>query len=205
VSNEMIQILVLAVIAGIVVMRLYTVLGRRTGSERPTAPPPSARGQAPAPVETGLGKAMAPQAPAPAATGPAIPALSEIAARDPAFEPANFVTGAKAAYEMIVQAFAQADRETLRGLLTPRVFASYDKALTARAAEGAPGPELVRLRQGEIVDATMNGDIARVAVRFEAELAEGAHGLRETKEKWTFERDLRDRNPNWFLAAVAQA
>jgi predicted lipid-binding transport protein (Tim44 family) len=205
VSNEMIQILVLAVIAGIVVMRLYTVLGRRTGSERPTTPPPSTRGQAPAPVETGLGKAMNPPAPAPAATGPAIPALADIAARDPSFEPAGFLTGAKAAYEMIVQAFAQSDRDTLRGLLTPRVFSSYDKALTARAAEGAPGPELVRLRLGDIVDATMNGDIARVAVRFEAELAEGAHGLRETKEKWTFERDVRDRNPTWFLAAVAQA
>jgi predicted lipid-binding transport protein (Tim44 family) len=205
VSREMIEILILAVIAGVVVMRLYAVLGRKTGSERPSVPPPSARGPAPAPVETGMAKPAPAAQPAPMPAGPAMPGFAEIAARDPAFEPNGFLGGAKSAYEMIVQAFAQADRETLRGLLTPRVFSSYDQALTQRAADGAPGPELVRLRSAEIVSAAMFGDLARVAVRFEAELAEGAHGLRDTKEKWTFERDVRDRNPNWFLAAVAQA
>jgi predicted lipid-binding transport protein (Tim44 family) len=64
---------------------------------------------------------------------------------------------------------------------------------------------LVRLKSADIVDSSVAGDIVRVAVRFEAELAEGAAGIRETRERWTFERDSRSRDPNWLLSAVAQA
>jgi predicted lipid-binding transport protein (Tim44 family) len=199
VNGELLEILILAVIAGVVVARLYSVLGRRTGSEGPTARP------APIPTEarpTSPGPASAPAQTAPL---PNVGGIDDVARLDPSFDAAQFVAGAKAAYEMIVSAFAAGDRETLRGLLTPRVYASYDTAISGRDARGEKGPELVRLRAAEIVDAQVNGDMARVAVRFEAELAEGAHGIRETKEKWTFERDVRSRDPNWLLAAVAQA
>ncbi len=62
-----------------------------------------------------------------------------------------------------MQAFATADRATLRPLLTTRVFSSYDKAITEREAAGGPGPELVRLKSAELADAQLDGDIARVA------------------------------------------
>jgi predicted lipid-binding transport protein (Tim44 family) len=106
---------------------------------------------------------------------------------------------------MIVTAFAKGDREALKPLLNPRVFEAYAKAIDERDATGGKGPELVRLKSAEIDDARMEGDVARVAVRFEAELAEGAYGLRDTKERWTFERDVRSRDPNWRLSSVAQA
>lgn len=206
-SREMIEILILAAIAAFVVARLYSVLGRRTGSERPTAPPPQAQRQAPAPAQFDTPIKPAPQAgpgPSPQPTF-ALPGIGDIAKADPGFDPSGFISGARAAYEMIVGAFAQGDRETLRGLLTPRVFNAYDAAITQRQASNGAGPELVRLKSAEIVDAALAGETARVAVRYEAELAEGVAGVRETQERWTFERDVRSRNPTWLLAGVAQA
>lgn len=203
-SRELIEILVLAAIAAFVVSRLYSVLGRRTGSERPQVPPAQAQRPAPASPEAGpmrpAREAAAPVAPAAPATG----GVGDIQRLDPDFDPSRFLSGARAAYEMIVNAFSKGDVDTLRGLLTPRVFSSYESAIRAREA-GALGPDLVRLKSAEVLDAHLAGDTARVAVRFEAELAEGAHGVRETRERWTFERDTRSRDPNWFLAAVAQA
>lgn len=199
VSREMVEILVLAAIAGFVVARLYSVLGRRTGAE-----PPATRAR-PAPVEAGAGVTGAPPIPQPSpAQAPAGP-LADVLRVDPSFDAGHFVGGARAAYEMIVGAFAAGDRETLRRLLTPRVFASYDKAITDRQAAGGQGPELVRLKSAEVIDGSVAGDLVRVSVRFEAELAEGAAGIRETRERWTFERDVRSADPNWQLSGVAQA
>ncbi len=203
-SRELIEIMVLAAIALVVVARLYSVLGKRTGSERPT--------QQPAPrtaATAGDLKSVTTPTPAPAPRADLPPAatggVADIAAADPSFEASDFLAGARAAYEMIVQAFAAGDRDTLRPLLSPRIFAPYEKAIADREASGGKGPELVRLKAAEIVDAELDGQLARIAVRFEAELAEGAHGLRDTREKWTFERDVTSRDPNWLLASVAQA
>lgn len=197
-SRELIEILILAAIAGVVVARLYSVLGRKTGAE----PPAHTRT---APIEAGATAGPAPTIPQPAAPAPVSGPVAELQSADPSFDPGHFLGGARAAYEMIVQAFATGDRDTLRKLLTPRVFASYDKALTDREASGGQGPELVRLKSAEIIDGGVTGDTLRVAVRFEAELAEGVAGIRETRERWAFERDIRSRDPNWLLAGVAQA
>jgi predicted lipid-binding transport protein (Tim44 family) len=195
-----IEILVLAFIAGFILFRLYTTLGRRTGAERPAEPRP-APAQGELPPERPTQAPLAPSAPA----GPASEGLMAIVRADPSFDSEHFVTGARGAYELIVNAFAKGDREALRGLLTPRVFDSYVGAINAREEKGDTGPELVRLRTAEIVDAGLQGAIARATVRFEAELAEGAHGVRDAREKWTFERDIRSSDPNWRLARVAAA
>jgi predicted lipid-binding transport protein (Tim44 family) len=202
VSQQVIEILILAVVAAIVVGRLFSVLGQRRGSEGPAQQPTTPR---PTPVEVGAGPGgvSAPIPPAASYHGGA--GVASVMQADPAFEPAHFVEGSRAAYEMIVSAFARGDREALKPLLNPRVYEAYAKAIDEREASGGKGPELVRLKSAEIADARMEGDIARVAVRFEAELAEGAYGLRDTKEKWTFERDVRSRDPNWRLSSVAQA
>jgi predicted lipid-binding transport protein (Tim44 family) len=199
-DDSLIEILVLAFIAGFVLFRLYTTLGRRTGAERPPEPRPApAQGELPPerPVQApsmGLG-----------ASGPAGEGLGDIARADPNFDADYFLTGARSAYELIVNAFAKGDREALRGLLTPRVYDSYAGAITAREQKGEPGPELVRLKTAEIAEATLQGDTAHVAVRFEAELAEGAHGVRDAREKWVFERNVRSPDPNWRLARVTAA
>jgi predicted lipid-binding transport protein (Tim44 family) len=199
-DQGMIEILVLAFVAGFVLFRLYTTLGRRTGAERPAEPRPApAQGELPPerPIHAPLAGATA--------TGPASQGLMSIVRADPSFESEHFVSGARGAYELIVNAFAKGDRDALSGLLTPRVFDSYVTAIKTREEKGDPGPELVRLRTAEIIDADLQGDMARVTVRFEAELAEGAHGVRDAREKWTFERDVRSPDPNWRLARVAAA
>lgn len=198
-DQALIEYLVLAFIAGFVLYRLYNTLGRRVDTERPAPRPAPAQGEMPREQD---GR----PAPAPAmAAGPAGEGLMAILRVDPMFDVEHFVVGARSAYEMIVGAYAKGDREALEPLLTPRVYQSYVSSIEAREAKGEPGPELVRLKTGEIVDADLAGDIARVTVRFEAELAEGAHGVRDAREKWTFERDVRSADPNWRLARVSAA
>lgn len=202
-NTQVIEILVLAVVAGLVLARLYTVLGKRTGAERPTEPRPQ-----PAPAGRGdVRRAdIEAQQPAPVEfTGPAGQGLGAIQAADPSFDASHFISGARAAYEMIVSAFGAGDREALRPLLTARVFNAYEAAIADRESRSEKGPELVRLKTAEIVDASLERDVARVGVRFEAELAHGLTGLRDTLEKWTFERDIRSRDPTWQLARVAPA
>jgi predicted lipid-binding transport protein (Tim44 family) len=196
--NQMIELLVLAFVAAFVLFRLYATLGKRTGSERPEPRPAPAQGELP--------REQAGPAPMPAnVSGPAGDGLTAIMRADPNFDVEHFVTGARAAYDMIVNAYAKGDRDTLRGLLTERVYESYAAAITAREAKNEPGPELVRLKSAEVFEAVMQGDMARVTVKFEAELAEGAHGVRDAREKWTFERDVRNDDPNWRLARVTAA
>jgi predicted lipid-binding transport protein (Tim44 family) len=199
-DRSLIEILVLAFVAGFLLFRLYTTLGRRTGAERPADPRP-------APAQGELPPERPAQAPLSGASvsGPASEGLISIVRADPSFDSEHFVAGARSAYELIVNAFAKGDRDTLRGLLTPRVFESYVAAIKAREEKGESGPELVRLKAAEIIDANLQAEIARVTVRFEAELAEGAHGVRDAREKWTFERDVRSPDPNWRLARVAAA
>lgn len=198
-DQALIEYAVLAFIAGFVLFRLYTTLGRRVDSERPTPRPAPAQGEMPR-EQNGLAQPQ-PQM----ASGPAGEGLMAIVRADPQFDVEHFVVGARAAYEMIVGAYAKGDRAALAPLLTRRVYESYIAAIEARESKNEPGPELVRLKTGEIVDADLAGDIARVTVRFEAELAEGAHGVRDARERWTFERDVRSPDPNWRLARVSAA
>jgi len=202
-DQSLIEILVLAFVAGFVLLRLYTTLGRRTGAERPPQPAP-VQGELPR-EPAGLAASASPSAPGPPGDG-----LLAIVRADPNFDIERFLLGARSAYELIVNAYSKGDREGLRGLLTRRVFDSYSAAIAKREAEieakrGEPGPELVRLRAAEIADAALQGDVARVTVKFEAELAEGAHGVRDARERWTFERDVRGSDPNWLLARVTAA
>lgn len=198
-NESFVEIAVLAFIAGFVLFRLYTTLGKRTGVERPPAPTPApAQGELPRePINV--------EARTPAAAGRAGEGVMAIVRADPSFDIEHFLAGARGAYELIVSAFAKGDREALRGLLTPRVFDSYSEAIAKRTEAGGLGPELVRLKGIELVDAALEGAIARVAVKFEAELAEGAHGVRDARERWTFERDVRSPDPNWRLARVSAA
>ncbi len=193
-EQDTIQILVLAFIAGIVLFRLYTTLGKRTGEEA----------QEPAPVHGELPRGAAPEAAAAPVSG-GMAGVAAIQRVDPSFEAGYFLQGARSAYDLIVGAFAKGDRDALRGLLTPRVYASYVAAIEAREAQGGLGPEIVRLKSADIAEAGMNGDTAQVVVKFEAELAEGATGVRDARERWTFERNVRSSDPNWLLSRVQAA
>jgi len=197
-DQDLITIVVLAFVAGFVLFRLYTTLGRRTGAERPVEPAP-AQGELPREPVTAAPRAQQ------TAGGTAGEGLMAIVRADNSFDVAHFLTGARGAYELIVGAFAKGDSAALQGLLTPKVYDSYAAAIAKREETGAAGPELVRLKNAEIVDAGLEKDTARVTVKFEAELAEGAHGVRDARERWTFERNVRASDPNWLLARVQAA
>ncbi len=200
----MIEILILAAIALFVLSRLYVALGRDDGPpdgrQRPspgqmrerTAQPPDAA-DAPAPVE-----------PEPYFTGPGAGGLEAIHTADNTFRPGEFLRGARSAYEMIVQAFADGDRAALRPLLDDDVYEAWDRALAERETSGAQPWQLLRVKSAEIEDAELDGSIARVIVRYRSELGDGER-TRDADESWTFKRDVTSGDPNWLLDDVDSA
>jgi predicted lipid-binding transport protein (Tim44 family) len=143
--------------------------------------------------------------------------LRAIADADPAFEPKSFLEGAKAAYEMIVTAFAQGDRKTLRNLLEKEVYEGFERAISEREAAGhVVDFTFVGLPKVEISYAELDKRNANVGIRFYAEvvsatrdgegtLIEGnADQVNTIADEWTFARNPKSRDPNWKLVATSQ-
>lgn len=209
-------IVVLAMIFALLALRLFSVLGRRTGHEQR---------QLPTPVDD---RAVAPRAPTGvqadgAATGqrtaeslvavPAQAGLRAVIATDRSFDVGQFLGGARAAYGLILEAFWKGDRETLALYCDEDVKEAFETAITERDAAGLTlENKLVRIESANIVDARVDNGVALLSVRFEADLSaitrdkDGtviAGSLVDavpTIETWTFSRDLRSRDPNWQLA-----
>ena len=217
--------------------RLRSVLGQRTGHERPPYDPYS-RDPAKPPVP-GRDKVVSlptrgTDAPASGADADAsagdrwggiVPAgsaaaagLSEIAKREPGFSAQDFVGGAKAAYEMIVGAFAEGDRRTLKNLLAKDVFDGFASAIADRENRGETmESRFVSIDKAEISGAEVKDSLAQVTVRFVSQLVsvtrdkEGKpidgnpEAVTEVIDIWTFARDLGSRDPNWKLVATETA
>ena len=143
--------------------------------------------------------------------------LKAIAGADPAFGPKSFLEGAKAAYEMIVTAFAQGDRKTLKNLLDKDVYDGFERAIADREAAGHKVDfTFVGLPKIEVAEAELDKRNALVTVRFHAEVvsatrdAEGnlvegnADQVNTIADEWTFSRSVRSRDPNWKLVATSQ-
>jgi len=199
-----IELIVLAAIAVFVISRLYAVLGTKTGHE------PTPRRLKEAPVRTAEREEETPaeeERPRmrPAFTGPAAGGMEAIAAIDTQFNPDDFTKGARRAYELIVAAYADGDRDALRQLVDDDVMEVYNAAIAEREKAGTEPLRLVRLRQARIVEASVDAvSMARVAVSFESELSDG-ETMRPAKEIWTFKRPLKSQDPNWLLDEVATA
>lgn len=199
-SNPLIEVLILAAVALFVLWRLYTALGRG-GDEGPMqrpAPTPDKRapqGEAPVPMPRRVDNER------PIFTGPAAGGLEDIYNADQTFRTEDFMRGAKAAYQMIVSAYARGDRDALRPLLDDDVYEAWDAAIAERDASGARPFELLRIKKAEIDRAELEGSMARVIVRYEAELGDG-ETTRLAKEFWTFMRDVSSNDPNWLLDDV---
>jgi predicted lipid-binding transport protein (Tim44 family) len=214
-----IEIVLLAMVALFVGLRLYSVLGRRTGHEQQ----PILRPAETAP--TGEATAAPPEAAAerPEASGlvyeeAAAPGVRAIVSADPAFDVARFLEGAQAAYRMILEAFWRGDREELRFLAGPDVFATFDSSITEREAAGHKlDNRLVQIERAVIQDARLNGRNAEIDVRFDADISavtrdkEGnliAGTLSDaisTHDVWTFRRTLGSNDPNWLLVETDEA
>lgn len=229
-----ISTIVFAIVAIFVVFKLRSVLGTRSGPQRPPvdpAPPrpqtdfqsaPAAGNVVPLGVAGKAGGRMEEAAPAPerwkgfAEPGSALAAgFDAIAAADRGFAPDRFISGARAAYEMVVAAFAAGELPTLRRLLAPDVLANFEAAIRDRLAAGRTmTTTLVSIDSADFVEARLAGSLAVVAVRFAAKLAtatreasgavvEGsASEVADHRDVWTFTRDVRSHDPNWLLAAT---
>jgi predicted lipid-binding transport protein (Tim44 family) len=200
-----IDLIILAAIAVFVISRLYAVLGQKTGAEPPArryreapARPPEREDEA-APEGEERPRLRA------AFTGPAAAGLEAIAAEDASFAPDDFVKGARRAYELIVGAFADGDRDALKQLVDDDVMEVYGAAIAEREKAGTEAMRLVRLRQARIIEASVDAaSVGRVLVSFESELSDGEN-MRQAKEIWTFKRSLNAQDPNWLLDEVSAA
>jgi predicted lipid-binding transport protein (Tim44 family) len=203
---QLLELIIFAGLAAIVLYQLYSVLGRRVGRQPEDQPAPEAAGPAVRPAERPFDAAD---------EGISLSGVAAVRARDPSFEAGRFLAGARSAYEMIVKAFAAGDRATLRNLLAPGVMASFDTAIAAREAEGrSETVEFLHAPRADLDKAELVGasDLARLTVRFLAEFRNRSKGPegeavedRRTAELWTFERNLKSRDPNWTLIHVAAA
>ncbi|MFN3400521.1 MAG: Tim44/TimA family putative adaptor protein [Ferrovibrio sp.] len=218
---QFLDILLLGAIAGFIALRLRAVLGQRTGHEQKRRRPGFADkdgaakdGESAEDNVVALPRRDAPEA---APVDPAQEAvLAPLRAADPDFDAAEFVGGAKAAYEMVVTAFAAGDKETLRPLLSREVFNDFAGAIDERAQRGEHmETTFVGLRGATIIETQVNNRIAEVTIKFESELisvtkdAQGhvigghANSVDQVTDIWTFARDTRSRDPNWTLIATS--
>lgn len=237
-SYDLLNLIFLA-IAVFVFFRLRSVLGKRTGNERPPHDPYSrnplertkeegdAQGDnkdnnvirlpgAEGPDDDGR-DADTPARPAYAPEGSALAnGLAQVELADRSFTPDSFLDGAGKAHEMIVTAFAAADRATLRQLLDDEVYKDFEAAIEDREVEGRSLEQsYVGLSSADITDAGVDGSRSRVTVRFVSEMisalraangdiVEGSpEAVRQVVDVWTFERDVKSRDPNWKLVATS--
>ena len=203
---KVLELIIFAGLAAIVLYQLYAVLGRRVGRQPEDTPAVPATGRG-----ADRGSDAAAQL---SDDGVALTGLAAVKATDPGFDISRFLGGAKSAYEMIVTAFAAGDRAQLRNLLAPPVMAGFDTAIAAREAESRTETvEFLRAPRADLEKAEVLGsDLARVTVRFLAEFRSRTKGPegegvedRRTAELWTFERHLKSRDPNWMLIHVDAA
>ena len=204
---QVLELIIFAGLAAIVLYQLYSVLGRRVGRQPEDQPAPET---AATPIRAANQTGLA----AEEADGVALSGLAAVKAKDPSFDAAHFLSGARNAYEMIVKAYAAGDRAQLRNLLGPSVMAAFDTGIAQREAEGRTETvEFLHPPRADLEKAEISGaDLARVTVRFLAEFRSRTKGPegegvddRRTAELWTFERHLKSRDPNWMLVHVDAA
>ena len=210
----MTAIVLFALVALFIGLRLYAVLGERTGHEqqpilkpadpdaRVDSPPATAHREAGAMTDQG-DLAYVPLA------GPGIRALL---AADPGFDVARFLEGASAAYRQILEAFWRGDMESVRPFVDGNVYSAFSSAVEQRAADGLKlDNRLVAIEPPLIVEAEVEKGVAELTVRFESDIAavtRNADGevvagsmsdAIQSRDRWTFRRDVRSADPNWLL------
>jgi predicted lipid-binding transport protein (Tim44 family) len=215
--------LILLVIAAVVAWRLWSVLGTRTGLEKPpivltpTTRPPKADNTN-APVEAEI---LPPEPKMPVWTGYASEGsalalgLEAIATKSQGFTVKSFLAGASAAYEMVLEAFAKGDKQTLKSLLSKELLDSFNAEIDKRNAQGHSMKfQFVGVKSAELKRAALNGNKAQIEIAFVCEMISATmdksaavvegddHAIRTVSDLWTFERDVTSRDPNWKLVAT---
>ena len=219
-------------LAVFIFLRLRSVLGQRTGRERPPydpyAPRDAVRGATNDNVVTLPGRtAETAQKPIETAepaerwkgiaeAGSTVAAgLDAIAREDPSFDAQHFVAGARAAYEMIVMAYAEGDRRALKNLLSKEVYEGFEAAIRERESRGETvETRFVAIDKSDITGAELRAHTAQVTLRFVSQLVSvtrdkagnvidgNPEKVTEVTDVWTFARDISSRDPNWKLVAT---
>ncbi len=230
------QIVILALIAAFLGLRLYAVLGQRPehGPEQPgdrasadrsdVTPAPRRVEQADKPAPRAVRAIAADDAQAPgrrsetasiatvSADMQAERGLRAILAADRRFDALSFIEGARGAYGMILEAFWRGDREALSQLCDSDVLAGFVAEITAREAAGETSDNrLIRINDARITNATLNSNLARITVRFDADIASvtrdsagtviagSLNDALQIHDSWTFSRNLASQDPDWLL------
>jgi len=209
-------IVILALVALFIGLRLYSVLGERTGHEQPILKPADPE-QADARMEPrAAARASTPTASAEpddlAYLPTAGPGVRALLAADPSFDVARFLEGSKAAYRLILEAYWKGDLEAMRSYVDDHVFQTFSSAVEQRSKDGLIlENRLVAIDQALIAGAEIDRSIALVTVRFEADIAAVTRNAAgevvagslsdavQTRDRWTFRRDIASRDPNWLL------
>ncbi len=214
----MVSIIILALVALFVGLRLYSVLGERTGHEQqlPRNPnearPQVARQAEVAPTAQGNSANAAAEQLDTAYLPTAGPGVRALLAADPSFDVARFLEGAQGAYRMILESFWKGNIDEVRGFLDAEIASAFDEAIADREAAGQKlDNRLIAIEQALIAAADTSGKVATVTVRFEADIAAVTRDAEgnvlagsvsdavQTRDRWTFRRDLGSHDPNWIL------
>ncbi|HMC91892.1 MAG TPA: Tim44/TimA family putative adaptor protein [Allosphingosinicella sp.] len=213
------EIILLALIALFVGLRLYSVLGRRTGHEQQPILKPADTAAAPdAPAPVAEIPSERPEASGLVYEEPAAPGIRAIISADPNFDVAAFLEGSQAAYKMVLEAFWKGDREALRYLVGGNVLAAFEQAIDERDTAGHRlDNRLVAIERTVIEDARLSGRTAEIDVRFDADVAAVTRDAENivvagtltdavaTRDIWTFRRAIGSKDPNWLLVETDQA
>jgi predicted lipid-binding transport protein (Tim44 family) len=211
---QILGILLFAAVCGFLLLRLRSVLGRRTGNERRRGDPFAAPKPLPiAPTQPGSGGPVIDAAPQSVAAG--LTGIDAVKAADPSFDEPSFLKGARAAFEIVIKAFAANDTAALEGLLNKDVYGAFFEAIRARqAAKESLQTTLVSIDSATIVETALEGGTALITVKFVSSQINvtrdaGGHVADGNPDKavektdfWTFSRLLRARDPNWILVAT---
>ena len=207
-------IVILALVALFIGLRLYSVLGERTGHEQQPILKPAdqdARVHPPV-VQPPVTQPSADNSSDLAYVPLAGPGVRAILAADPSFDVARFLEGAKSAYRMVLEAYWKGDAAGLRPYVDDHVFETFDSAIKQREKDGLIlDNRLVQVEQALITAASGDNDLAVVTVRFEADIAAVTRNKEgevvagsmsdavQTRDLWTFRRQISSRDPNWLL------
>jgi predicted lipid-binding transport protein (Tim44 family) len=207
-------IVILALVAIFIGLRLYSVLGERTGHEQQPI-------LKPAESDARVGPQVSQPAPPPSAPADAGdmafvptagPGVRAVLAADPTFDVAKFLEGAKAAYRLILESFWKGDLDSVRTHVDDHVYETFAAAVEQRKTDGLTlDNRLVRIEQAVIAEASAERGVATLSVRFEADIAAVTRNATsevvagslsdavQTRDRWTFRRDVNSPNPNWVL------
>ena len=211
----MTAIVILALVALFIGLRLYSVLGERTGHEQPILKPADPEADArmePRPAARTAVPSMPSEPDELAYLPTAGPGVRALLAADPSFDVARFLEGSKAAYRLILEAFWKGDIEAMRPYVDAHVFETFAAAVEQRTKDGLSlENRLVAIDQALVAGAEIERSVALVTVRFEADIAAVTRNSAgevvagslsdaiQTRDRWTFRRDISSRDPNWLL------